>query len=723
MTELNKRLDSALESVSENKIIKAIRQGLLYNMPLIMVGCFVIMVLNLPVEAVNNALNAIFGDNWRALGLLIHKGTFRIMSMSTLLSVTYALVNDYSGARVVSHSTIIALLTALASFVVFSPDTEAVISEGYVGTTGMFRAIVVAIVATKLYTFFVTHMPRRRKMFTYDSDAILQFSLGNIVPVLLTIFCFALVRVLLDIFGISNWSKELIVWLNGTLFSDGHSVWTAVLYCVITHILWFFGIHGTNVMEGVAQDIFVNATDINTALVAAGNAPTEILTKEFFDVFVFLGGAGCTLGLLVALFLVGRSSRANGIARYSVFPGIFNINEAIVYGLPLIFNPHYLVPFMLTPIVLALTSFGAFALGIVPLTSAQVVWTTPIFISGYISTGSVSGLLLQLFNLAISVLLYLPFVRMYERQLVRNNKRIFKQITDEYNSSDPDNPPLLLQSNDEVGVITRALAMELRAAIGDRSGGLYMAFQPKCRGDGRVFGAEALLRWAHPVYGDISPMVVLGIANEAEIGPELEAWILEESFSKLNEWEKSGISLTLSVNLAPKQIKENLNLTSQLVSIIERHNLSPQNMELEITEHAAMDQGDTTRRQLEKIKELGIGISVDDFGMGSSSLMYLRDFFANIVKLDISLVHTISTNNYSQEIVRSIMSLCSQLGAGVVAEGVETQEQIDALREFGCDQFQGWYFSKALRSEDFVSYVLDHGTAGHLDGRLDTDEN
>lgn len=707
------KLDAVFERISENTIVKAIRQGLLFIMPIIMVGSFVLMVLNLPIEWINNLLNTLFGENWRTFGLAIHRGTFRIMSLSALIAISYALAKDHALVKAGKLNPIFIILTALSCHVTYNPGTESVVDENATGPTGMFGAIVIAIISTYVFLFFFRHMPKKMKTYAYDADTILLSSLFNVLPVLLTIASFSLVRLIYDQLGLSAAFAAFSQNLNESLLHSNNGILTALLYDLITHIMWFFGIHGTNVMESFAQNVFVSASNINIGLMAAGQAPTQVLTKEFFDIFVFLGGAGCTLGLLIALFFAGRASNTNSLAKYSLWPGLFNINEAMVYGLPIIFNPYYLAPFLLTPVALSITSYIAFATGLVPLTTSSVVWTTPIFISGYISTGSVAGVILQAVNLVLAAAIYLPFVRLYEKQIARNNIRIFKQLSTEYNTAQPENPPQMLGRNDELGMIARTIATELRAALTDEAKGLHMEFQPKSHGDATVFGAEALIRWKHPVYGFISPLVILGVGDEAGMTVELGDWIMKKSFSQLRVWRDHQLDLSLSVNLSPKQLKEDDRLVERITGIMEQYALDPAGMELELTEHAALDQSPGTRNRLELLKNMGLSIAIDDFGMGNSSLLYLRDFYANVVKLDISLVRTINENTQSQEIVRSIVSLCTQLDAGIVAEGVETLEQMLMLQELGCDQFQGWYFCKSLPPAEFLAYVEKHGTAPH----------
>lgn len=702
------KLDSLFARISDNRIIKAIRQGLLYNLPLIMVGAFTLTVLNLPLAFFSDTLNLLFGNHWRTLGQSIHSATFGIMSLTTLISISYALAQDDSRLKQNQGTlnTVMVITTALASYIAFNPATESALDPSASGPTGMFGAIVIAVASSYLYMFFCSLKPKSKRLYAYDGDAILLLAINNVLPALYTIGTFAFVKLIFEISGFSAFCAQSLNGLMNFLFHSGNNLLTVVLYSFLAHIMWFFGIHGTNVLEPVSQQLFLTATHTNTALVSAGLAPTEVITKEFLDNFVFLGGAGCTLGLLIALFLTGRNSNSNGLAKYSVAPGLFNMNELLVYGLPIIFNPYYLIPFLFTPVILCISSYIAFSTGLVALTTQQVVWTTPIFLSGYVSTGSFSGVILQLFNLCLAAALYLPFIRLYEKQITRNNRAIFKRVSDEYNNAQPGENPFLMARNDEMGMVARALATELRKLSTDEPVvGLHLEFQPKTLSNGTVYGAEALLRWNHTTYGYISPLVTIGIAEEADLTVPLGKWILQNSFEQLAQWTKLGYPITLSVNLSPKQLKEDTSLVDTVLDIIKKYDLNPKQMELELTEHAALDQSLSTRNRLEQLKNTGLSISIDDFGMGNSSILYLRDFYANVVKLDMSLVRTIETNVQNQEIVRSVVSLCTQLDAGVVAEGVETEGQVQALEALGCNHFQGWYFSKSLPNDTFIGYL------------------
>lgn len=262
-----------------------------------------------------------------------------------------------------------------------------------------------------------------------------------------------------------------------------------------------------------------------------------------------------------------------------------------------------------------------------------------------------------------------------------------------------------------MGILARTLVKDVLVEMGENAtGSMMLKYQPKVTRDGMVWGAEALLRWYHPVYGYIPPLVVTGLCEEADLDTDLGTWVIDKAYEQLALWDKKGMApLSVSVNMSPQQLRDDRHLLDKLMACIKKTGIAPARIELELTEHAAIDQSYTTRNRLEQIKEKGMNLSIDDFGMGNSSLMYIKDFGVNIIKIDMSLVREITTNVQSQEIVRSIISLSQQLHIEVVAEGVETAEQRDKLYELGCKLYQGFYFSQAISADEFTAYMKEHG--------------
>ncbi len=248
----------------------------------------------------------------------------------------------------------------------------------------------------------------------------------------------------------------------------------------------------------------------------------------------------------------------------------------------------------------------------------------------------------------------------------------------------------------------RQLEADLRGAID--KGELKVHYQPLAELDGgAIIGFEALLRWDHPRLGPISPEMFIRLAEESGLIVKLGEWVLAEACGEATRWTPP---LKLSVNLSPLQF-----LQDDLVGAIERvlgdTGLDPARLELEVTEGLLIKDAQGALAVLQRLKTLGLQISMDDFGTGYSSLSYFRMFPFDKVKIDRSFVADMLVNPQARAIIRSVIGLGRGLGVPVVAEGVETAEQLDALRAEGCDQVQGYLIARPNPISHFESVVMD----------------
>lgn len=198
----------------------------------------------------------------------------------------------------------------------------------------------------------------------------------------------------------------------------------AIVVAFLNQLLWFFGLHGTNILGAIIEPIYIPLVIENSDLFNAGMSAFDvpnIVTKPFLDSFVFLGGSGATLALIIAIFIVIRKEKKHPyreVAKVSAPSSIFNINEPVIFGLPIVLNPVMLVPFIVIPVLLTIISYIALKVGFVPRTVALVPWSTPPILSGFLVTGgSWRGIALQLINMVIAVLIYIPFVAIGARAM------------------------------------------------------------------------------------------------------------------------------------------------------------------------------------------------------------------------------------------------------------------------------------------------------------------
>jgi diguanylate cyclase (GGDEF)-like protein len=245
---------------------------------------------------------------------------------------------------------------------------------------------------------------------------------------------------------------------------------------------------------------------------------------------------------------------------------------------------------------------------------------------------------------------------------------------------------------------------ELHEALRNRQFELH--YQPKVDTlTGRVNSAEALIRWRHPQRGLVPPNEFISIADECGLLDAIGEWVLFEACRQAKAWQSEGLpSVRVAVNLAPSQFRL-ANLVDQIRRALEASGLNPQLLEVELTETAVMSDAEESIQILEAISRMGVLVSVDDFGTGYSSMSYLRRFPIDKLKIDRCFVDQMTRRPEDASIVQAIISLAHSLHLKVIAEGVETPEQLALLADLGCDQYQGFHFSPALEPTQFLAFV------------------
>lgn len=409
---MEKRFIPVASKIGAQRHLVAIRDSFMVSMPLMILGALAVMINNLPIPGFQELMNSIFGgESWKGFGGAAWNGTFAILSVLIAFLLAYNLANHYrkDGAA--------AGVISLGSFFALGGATG-------MSSTGLFIAIIVGIISTEIYIRLADNPKLIIKMPEGVPPAVAK-AFASLLPAMITISLFALVAAIFAGFGVTDIVGSFYTLVQEPFMGLANSYPSALLLAFIAPFLWFFGLHGANMIDPLMQTINAPAIEANVKAISAGQDAPFIVNKPFFDSFVNLGGTGATIGLLIAIYLVGRKSKTNMIiANLSIGPGIFNINEPVLFGLPIVLNPIMFIPFILTPMVLVTVAYFATSLGLVPVATVMPPWVTPPIIGGALATSSISGGVLAAVNVALSVLIYMPFVKI---SVMQEDKRIAEE--------------------------------------------------------------------------------------------------------------------------------------------------------------------------------------------------------------------------------------------------------------------------------------------------------
>jgi len=256
--------------------------------------------------------------------------------------------------------------------------------------------------------------------------------------------------------------------------------------------------------------------------------------------------------------------------------------------------------------------------------------------------------------------------------------------------------------------IEKSFALESALSLALTNQELYFNYQPIVNVDKQVVAAEVLLRWTHPTLGNVSPVEFIPIAEKTNQIIKIGHWVLAQACQQLKIWESDPVlsQIKLSVNISAKQFLY-INFVQELREILAKTDINPDQLKLELTETAVIDNIDDVINKMKVLKQMGVRISLDDFGIGHSSLVYLKKLPVTQIKVDQSFVHDVLTDSNDAAIIQMVLAVGKTIHCDIVAEGVEQIEQYDLLRSFGCDYFQGYYFSRPTDVASFERLVIN----------------
>ncbi|MBE6468659.1 MAG: PTS sugar transporter subunit IIC [Coriobacteriaceae bacterium] len=426
-----RRLMPLAEVVGKNRYLLTLRDTFAAIMPLLIVGSFFTLVGNFPITAWTDFLSTatIGGETLAALISVPGTCTVSMMALFVAFLMGYNFaeherLDDRLSAGIVS---LLAWLLLLPLYTDFTPEGAssairvASVPLGWIGSKGVFVAIVSGFLSVKLYGALV-----RKDLMIKMPEGVpptVSRAFSSLIPMTATVVCAWLVRVLFTLTPWGDFFTFLYSFLQIPLQNLGGTVVAQAFVYVVAHVLWFFGIHGTSITDSVYQPILLALSAQNQEAITAGLAAPNIINYQFQSLFATLGGGGSTLSLLVAMLFFCKSDRIRKLAKLSIGPGVFNINEPVIFGLPIVLNPVLLVPFVLVPLFNIVTTYGVMAAGLVPVANGVLIpWTTPAIISGFLVSGW-QGAVWQAILLVCGVLIYLPFIKTLDGKYLAEQER------------------------------------------------------------------------------------------------------------------------------------------------------------------------------------------------------------------------------------------------------------------------------------------------------------
>lgn len=411
--------------LSGNIYINAIKDGMLSYMPFTVIASIFLIIAFFPIPAFTNFVTSITGLEqavWQSKLCLVNDASLSIGGLLVLLAISRSLADklEVNGVQV--------QMTSFVAFMLLVPyganESGSIIEIGFLGAQTIFLAIVISIVSAKLYKF-IDDKGIKIKMPAAVPPAV-SAPFESIVPSFVVIGLFWIVRLCIDAFAKTSALEVFNAVLGTPLQAVGGSLLGSIIVKMFSQLMWFFGIHGDSIVNGVMTPILQVLQDANKTVSMAGGTPTNIICQSFWDSFAGIG----IVGSIIAVVLISKSQRYKEMKKIAGIPYIFNIGEPTLFGLPLMMNVTYFIPFILSNVASILISYIAFALKLVPICTGlvQVPWTTPVIISGYLATGSIAGSILQIVCLVVVTLIWIPFVKIADNQILKEEEEQEKKI-------------------------------------------------------------------------------------------------------------------------------------------------------------------------------------------------------------------------------------------------------------------------------------------------------
>lgn len=421
---INEKIIPLFSRIAGSRHLLALRDGMATAVPMIVIGSIFMLIAQFPIKGYQNFMTQTFGANWATIVQYPTNASFHIMGLIAVAGISYNLARSY---KIDAFS---AMIVGIGAFILTIPmkvDSKGAlwVPLKELDSSGLFIALIVGLFITDLYVWLV-HKNITIKMPDTVPPAVSN-SFASLIPGAIVLVLVWLVRIGVEATPMKSIPDVVTFFLQAPLGHLTNTLGGALVMEFFVSVLWLFGIHGSNTIDGITSPMLLAALAQNASAQAAGKPLPNIVTKQFFDIFIRIGGCGATLGLAIMIAFLSRSKEYKVLGQLVIGPAIFNINEPIAFGLPTVLNYKMAIPYILAPLCNVAMTYMSMKTGLVARTfGVMVPWTTPPLLSGYLSTGHISGAILQLVEIIVDGLIYYFFFKSMDNEKVKEEKLVLE---------------------------------------------------------------------------------------------------------------------------------------------------------------------------------------------------------------------------------------------------------------------------------------------------------
>jgi PTS system cellobiose-specific IIC component len=387
--------------IGDQRHMKAIRDGIVSLIPLLLMGSLFLIIAFPPVPALAEMVKPYVGTLCS-----VNNATMGLMGLMASFSIAYSLANSYKMDPLGNA------LISVATFMLATPFTkDGNITSAWMGSKGLFVAMIIGLFVVEVQRFMI-----KRNLVIKMPEGVpptVARSFMSLVPGFIAITIVFAINCVLSL-SASNIQDIIYKILAAPLMSLGGSLPAFLLAIFFAQLLWSVGIHGAAIVGGVMSPVYLTLFQQNAAAKAAGLAIPNVVCQQLWDVYGNIGGSGSTFALVIMMLVLGRSTQLKAIGKSAIGPAFFAINEPVIYGMPIVMNPVLMIPFIFAPLISITIAYFAIDAGLVEKLFAMAPWTTPPIINAFLDTGDIKAAVLQLFCFFITGLVYYPFFKIWD---------------------------------------------------------------------------------------------------------------------------------------------------------------------------------------------------------------------------------------------------------------------------------------------------------------------